>query len=179
MIVGYARISTQDQQLDLQLDALKLAGCEKIFSDIASGSKNNRPELIKCLGFLQSGDVLVLWKFDRLGRSLRHLINTVLDLNERGVSLIITTMAIDTRTPSGKLIFGILASIADFERELIRERVNAGIAAAKAKGVRFGRMPKITPELLAQAQEQVSQGRSVRHVAVDLGIGKSALYNAL
>jgi DNA invertase Pin-like site-specific DNA recombinase len=182
MIVGYARVSTKDQHLELQLDALKQAQCERVFSDKASGSKTERPELNKCLKFLQREDVLHVWKLDRLGRNLRHLVNIVHDLNDRGIGFKVLTgqgAAIDTTTAPGKLVFGIFAALAEFERELIRERVNAGIAAAKAKGVRFGPPTKITPELLAQAQHAVAQGRSVRHVATDLGIGKSALYKAL
>lgn len=179
MIVGYARISTVDQNMDMQLDALKHAGCERIFQDKASGSRDDRKELVKCLGFLQTGDVLVLWKLDRLGRSLKHLINTVLGLNERGVNIVITTMSIDTRTPTGKLIFGILASIADFERELIRERVNAGIAAAKARGVKFGRPSVISDVMLAEAKARVALDESVRDIATDLGVSKTALYAAL
>lgn len=180
MIIGYSRVSTKDQHLELQNSALIASGCERIFSDKASGSKTDRPELNKCLKFLQPNDVLHVWKLDRLGRNLRHLVNTVHDLTDRNVGFKVLTgqgAAIDTTTAPGKLVFGIFAALAEFERELIRERVNAGIAAAKAKGVRFGRSPKITSDMLARAKSEVAQGRSIRHVAIDLGVGKSALYN--
>ena len=176
MIVGYSRCSTKEQDHALQLDALKLAGCEKVFSDTASGAKDNRVELLKCLAFLQSGDTLVVYKLDRVGRSLKHLVNTVLGLNERGVGIVITTLAIDTRTPTGKLIFGVLASLADFERELIKERVLSGIKAAQDRGVKFGRPQVVTPEIVALAK---ASGKSVREAAKELGISKSALYAAL
>ena len=182
MIIGYSRVSTKDQHLSLQDDALKAAGCERIFSDKMSGSKDDRPELIKCLQFLQPNDVLHVWKLDRLGRNLRHLVNVVHDLDDRGIGFKVLTghgAAIDTTTAPGKLVFGIFAALAEFERELIRERVNAGIAAAKAKGVKFGPSPKLTAELIEKARTEKAKGRSVRHIAMDLGIGKSALYNAL
>lgn len=181
MIVGYARVSTKDQNLELQHNALKEAGCEKLFSDIISGSKTDRPELDQCLKFLQKGDVLCVWKLDRLGRNLRHLVNIVHDLNDRGVGFKVLTgqgAAIDTTTAPGKLVFGIFAALAEFERELIRERVNAGIAAAKARGVKFGPPKKITDEILAEARARIKD-RTVRHVAAELGISKSTLYNAL
>ena len=174
MIIGYARCSTDRQELNLQFDALKAVGCEKIYHDVMSGAKTERPELRKCLDFLQSGDVLVVYKLDRLSRSLKHLVNTVLDLNDRGVDIIITSMQIDTRTPTGKLIFGIMASIADFERELIRERVNAGIKAAKARGVKFGRDTVITQDMI-----EATKSSSVRSVARQYGVSKSALYDRL
>ena len=180
MIIGYSRVSTKEQHLSLQDDALKVSGCERIFSDKMSGSKDDRPELIKCLKFLQSGDILHVWKLDRLGRNLRHLVNVVHDLDDRGIGFKVLTghgAAIDTTTAPGKLVFGIFAALAEFERELIRERVNAGIAAAKAKGVKFGPPPKLTSELIEKARTENAQGRSVRHIAMDLGIGKSALYN--
>lgn len=182
MIIGYSRVSTKDQHLELQNNALMASGCERIFSDKASGSKTDRPELIKCLKFLQPNDVLHVWKLDRLGRNLRHLVNVVHDLDDRNVGFKVLTghgAAIDTTTAPGKLVFGIFAALAEFERELIRERVNAGIAAAKAKGVRFGPPTKLTPELVELAKSNIAQGRSVRNVAIDLGVGKSALYNAL
>lgn len=178
MIIGYSRVSTADQTHALQLDALKAAGCDRIFSDTASGAKEDRVELKKCLAFLQKGDTLVVYKLDRIGRSLKHLINTVLGLNERGVNIVITTMNIDTRTPTGRLLLAILSGVADFERELIRERVNSGIKAAKVRGVRFGRPNLVTPELLEQARELVTT-QSVRNAAKQLGVSKSALYGAL
>jgi len=181
MIVGYARCSTQEQHLDLQLDALKEAGCIKIFTEKASGAKTDRPELAACLKFLQKGDTLVTWKLDRLGRDLRHLVNTVLDLGSAGIGFKVLTghgASIDTTTPAGKLIFGVFAALADFERALITERVNAGIKAAKARGVKFGAKPKITPEHLATAQSQRGK-KSVRLLAREMGVSKSALYARL
>lgn len=175
MIVGYMRVSTNSQDMALQKDALEAAGCEKIFSDIMSGAKTDRPGLDECLKFLQKGDTLVCWKIDRIGRNLRHLVNTVHDLNDRGVWFkVITGAPIDTTTPSGKLVFGIFASLAEFERELIRERVNAGIKAAKARGVKFGHNSVITPDMIEAAKTS-----SVRSVAKSYGVSKSALYSAL
>lgn len=181
MIVGYARVSTDNQEMGLQLDALKAAGCEKIFSDVMSGAKVDRPELNKCLTFLQRGDILVCWKLDRIGRDLRHLVNTVLDLGDKGIGFKVLTgqgAEIDTTTAAGKLVFGIFAAMAEFERALIRERVNAGIAAAKARGVKFGRKTVMTPEIIAEATSRLPTA-SVRQIAKDLGVGKSALYGAL
>jgi DNA invertase Pin-like site-specific DNA recombinase len=181
MIVGYMRVSTDKQDMALQMDALKEAGCDKIFSDVMSGAKTERPGLTECLKFLQRGDTLVTWKLDRVGRNLRHLVNVVHDLNDRGVGFKVLTgqgASIDTTTAAGKLIFGIFASLAEFERELIRERVNAGIKAAKARGVRFGAKRKITPSILEQAR-QIRETSSVRLAAKTLGISKSALYREL
>ena len=127
MKIGYARVSTQDQSTDLQLDALRAAGCERIFSEKASGAKTDRPELARALEFARSGDTIVVWKLDRLARSMRQLITTVELLKERGIALESVTERIETATPQGKLVFGIFASLAEFERSLIRERVNAGL----------------------------------------------------
>lgn len=181
MIVGYMRCSTDRQDMALQEDALKEAGCDKIFSDVMSGAKTERPGLTECLKLLQKGDTLVAWKLDRVGRNLRHLVNVVHDLNDRGIGFKVLTgqgASIDTTTAAGKLIFGIFASLAEFERELIRERVNAGIKAAKARGVRFGAKRKLSPEILQQARE-LSKTSPVRAVAASLGVSKSALYSAL
>ena len=177
MIVGYARVSTNSQDMALQKDALEAAGCEKIFSDVMSGAKTDRPGLDECLKFLQKGDTLVCYKLDRIGRDLRHLVNVVGDLGERDIGFKVLTgqgASIDTTTPAGKFVFGIFASLADFERELIRERVNAGIKSAKARGVKFGRDTVITQDMIEAAKSS-----SVRSVARQYGVSKSALYNRL
>lgn len=177
MIVGYMRCSTDKQDMALQEDALKEAGCDKIFSDVMSGAKTERPGLTECLKFLQKGDTLVVWKLDRVGRNLRHLVNVVHDLNDNGVGFKVLTgqgAAIDTTTAPGKLVFAIFAGLAEFERELIRERVNAGIKAAKARGVRFGAKRKLTPDII-----EAARSGSVRAVARQYGVSKSALYSAL
>lgn len=181
MIVGYARISTDGQDMALQMDALKEAKCEKVFSDTMSGARNDRPGLEKCLGFLQKGDTLVVWKLDRLGRDLRHLVNTVLALGERSVGFRVISgqgASIDTTTAAGKMVFGIFAALADFERSLIVDRVNAGIRAARERGVKFGPPVKLTPEIINQAK-QMKGTASVRSIAKHLGVSKSALYLAM
>jgi DNA invertase Pin-like site-specific DNA recombinase len=137
--VGYARVSTQDQNTDLQRDALTQAGCGKIFEDKASGADPDRPQLKECLRYLQSGDVLIIWKLDRLGRSLGHLIDVIEYLRERGVAFRSLTDPIDTTTPAGMLIFQVFGAVAQFERSLNRERVSAGLAAARARGRVGGR----------------------------------------
>src|SRR5450631_26922 len=140
MLVGYARISTAEQTLDLQQDALKAAGCERFFTDTASGSVSDRPGLTETLSFLRDGqDTLVVWRLDRLGRSLRHLIDTVSQLEERGVGFRSLTESIDTTTPSGRLVFHVFGALAEFERELVRERTRAGLDAARAGATAVGR----------------------------------------
>jgi len=141
MNVGYARVSTLEQNLDLQKDALTKAGCERIFADRISGAKSVRPGLTEALSFVREGDVLVVWKLDRLGRSLQQLIETVTGLAARGIEFRSLTEQIDTTTPGGKLIFHIFGSLAEFERDLIRERSKAGVAAARARG-RIGGRPR-------------------------------------
>ena len=133
MKIGYLRISTQEQNEALQADALKEAGCEKVFADTMTGSKSERQGLEEALAYLRSGDTLIVWKLDRLGRSLQHLIATLNTLQERGIGFISLTENIDTTTPGGKLIFHVMGALAEFERDLIRERTNAGLAAARAR----------------------------------------------
>jgi DNA invertase Pin-like site-specific DNA recombinase len=142
--IGYARVSTTDQDPSLQIDALKVAGCERIFVEHASGARIDRPELARALDYVRSGDALIVWKLDRLGRSLPHLIEVVRDLETRGVGFCSLTEGMDTTTPGGKLIFHIFGSLAEFERDLIRERTMAGLAAARARGRVGGRRPVLT-----------------------------------
>jgi DNA invertase Pin-like site-specific DNA recombinase len=137
-LVGYARVSTHDQHLNLQLDALNAAGCERIFTDTIGGSSTQRPGLDEALTYLRSGDSLVVWRLDRLGRSLRHLIGTVGQLQSNGVGFRSLQESIDTATPGGKLVFHVFGALAEFERDLIRERTQAGLAAARARGRRGG-----------------------------------------
>jgi DNA invertase Pin-like site-specific DNA recombinase len=177
--IGYARVSTDAQDLTLQRDSLTKAACDKIFEDIASGAKADRPGLADALAYVREGDVLVVWKFDRLGRSLPHLIETVADLQARGVALRSLTENIDTTTPGGKLVFAVFGALAEFERDLIRERTAAGLKAAAARGRKGGRRPVVTPDKLARAKAFVDQGLTVREAAVRLKIGKTALYAAL
>src|SRR6185312_4159267 len=144
MDIGYARVSTGEQTLDLQLDALQKAGCGKIYQETASGAKAERPVLADVLGYLRSGDTLVVWRLDRLGRSLKHLIETVSQLAERGIGFKSLTEQIDTTTPGGKLIFHVFGALAEFERDLIRERTQTGLAAVRARGRLGGRPKKLT-----------------------------------
>src|SRR3954462_5866786 len=139
MLVGYARVSTQDQTLALQQDALTTASCERIFSDTISGAKADRPGLEQALAYVRTGDTLVVWKLDRLGRSLPHLIATIAALQERGIGFRSLTEQIDTTTSGGKLIFHVFAALAEFERDIIRERTQAGLIAARARGRKGGR----------------------------------------
>src|SRR5437588_2698376 len=139
MLIGYARVSTQDQTLDLQQDALEKIGCSKIFTDTASGAKAERQGLDEALAYVREGDTLVVWKLDRLGRSLQHLIETITKLNNRKIGFKSITENIDTTTSGGKLVFHIFGALAEFERDIIRERTNAGLAAARARGRRGGR----------------------------------------
>ena len=134
MVLGYARVSTLDQNEDLQLDALSAAGCDQVFTDHASGRLASRPALDDLLSRVRPGDTLVVWKLDRLGRSLKHLLEVVAFLEERGVALRVLTEQIDTSTPGGKLVFHVFGALAEFERDLIRERTRAGLAAARARG---------------------------------------------
>lgn len=159
--VGYARVSTGDQDVALQLDALKKARCKRVFQDRASGAKTERPGLVEALAYVREGDVLVVWKLDRLGRSLPHLIQTVTDLEQRGVGLRSLTEQMDTTTPGGRLIFHVFGALGQFERDLIRERTRAGLAAAAARGRKGGRKPVVTVDKLARARALIKQGFNV------------------
>src|SRR5215208_6774592 len=150
MQIGYARVSTDDQNLDLQRDALEKAGCERIFTDRVTGTKAERKGLTEALSHLRSGDTLIVWRLDRLGRSLRHLIDTVTDLQERGIGFKSLQESIDTTTSGGKLVFHIFGALAEFEREIIRERTNAGLTAARARGRSGGR-----PKALSDKQVEI------------------------
>jgi len=177
--VGYARVSTQDQNLSLQLDALAAAGCKKVFEDRASGDRADRAGLQAALDYVRDGEVLVVWKLDRLRRSLPHLIETVMALAKRGVGFRSLTEAIDTTTAGGRLVFHIFGALGQFERDLIQERTCAGLAAAAARGRKGGRKPAITDDKLRRAREHIAKGLTVREAAMRVKVGKTALYEAL
>ena len=183
MKIGYARVSTRDQNADMQIDALRLAGCELIYQDVASGAKSVRPELVKLLAQARSGDTLVIWKLDRLGRSLKHLVELVDELTHRKIGLQSLNDPVDTTHAQGRLIFNLFASLAEFERDLIKERTQAGLSAARARG-RVGGRPKGLPaqaEATAMAAETLyREGRlSVNAISEKLHISKSTLYSYL
>lgn len=178
-LIGYARVSTGKQDLALQLDALEEAGCSRVFADTASGSLDTRPELAKCLDYLRAGDTLVVWRLDRLGRSLRHLLETVAALEQRGVAFQSLRDPVDTSTPAGKLVFTLFAALAEFDRHVIRERTIAGMQAAAARGRHPGRKPGLSAEQLRQAQVMIAAGEPKAAVARTLGVGRSTLYRHL
>jgi DNA invertase Pin-like site-specific DNA recombinase len=183
MLIGYARVSTHDQTLGLQTDALTEAGCERIFTDTASGAKAERPGLMECLDFARHGDTLVVWRLDRLGRSLRHLIDSINELQDRGVGFRSLTEQIDTTTSGGKLIFHVFAALAEFERDLIRERTQAGLAAARARGRRGGR-PRAAgldhPKKLAIARQLYdARHHSIAEICSTLRVSRATLYRYL
>ena len=180
MKVGYARVSTNDQTLDLQLDALKVAGCEKLFHDVASGAKTARPGLAEAMDYMRHGDTLVVWRFDRLGRSLPHLIETVTILERRGVGFHSLQESIDTSTSGGKLIFHMFGALAEFERNLIRERTQAGLKAARARG-RTGGRPKALNETKSQLLFKLydEKQHSIAEICELVGVSKTTLYEYL
>lgn len=181
MLVGYARISTDDQDLSLQRDALRAAGCERLFEDTMSGAKAERPQLTEALDFLRPGDTIVVWRLDRLGRSLSNLIELMNTLAERGISFKSVTEQIDTTTSGGKLIFHIFGALAEFERELIRERTRAGLAAARARGRTGGRPRKLDdPRKLAMARALYDDGtHTVEDICKTLGISRATFYREI
>ena len=177
MKIGYARVSTRDQKADLQVDALKQAGCERIYQDIASGAKSARPELDKLLANVRPGDAVVIWKLDRLGRSLKHLVELVGELAERKVGLQSLNDPIDTTHAQGRLVFNLFASLAEFERELIIERTNAGLAAARARGRNGGRPFKMTSAKLRLAQAAMGKPETkIAELCAELGVTRQTLY---
>lgn len=181
MLVGYGRISTDDQELALQRDALTAADCEKIFTDTMSGGKAERPGLTDALDFCRPGDTLVVWRLDRLGRSLTNLIELMTVLAEREVGFRSLTEQIDTTTSGGKLVFHIFGALAEFERELIRERTRAGLAAARARGRQGGRPKKLeSAQKLAMAQALYQDGtHSIEDICQTLGISRATFYRAI
>jgi len=180
VLVGYARVSTQDQKPELQLDALTAAGCEKVFEEKASGAQRDRPQLQAAIDYMRAGDTLVVWKLDRLARSMKQLIETVEGLDARGIGFRSLTEAIDTTTPGGKLVFHIFGALAEFERSIIRERTKAGLASARARGRLGGRPPALSPEDLAAARALLSDPDiTVDAVAQRLGVAPSTLYRHL
>jgi DNA invertase Pin-like site-specific DNA recombinase len=179
MLIGYARVSTHDQILNLQQDALAKAGCTKIFTDTASGTKAERKGLEESLNYVRKGDTLVVWRLDRLGRSLPHLIATMTDLEERGIGFKSLTENIDTTTSGGKLIFHIFGALAEFERNLIRERTTAGLIAARARGKKGGRPKALTGKQLSIAQDLYEKRHPIGEICRMLKISKATLYRAI
>ncbi|MGW7362544.1 recombinase family protein [Streptomyces sp. NPDC054841] len=181
-LVGYARVSTDDQEAQLQRDALAEAGCSRIFEDKASGRNTDRPELTAVLDYLREGDTLVAWKLDRLGRSLIDLVSIVDGLRERGIGFKVLTgalSAVDTTSADGRLFFQIIAAMAEFERSLIKDRTKAGLEAAKAQGRTGGRPTVITDDLLVVAKARKAKGESVSAIAKALGVSRATLYRHL
>lgn len=180
MKIGYARTSTDDQTTALQLAALKKAGCTKIFEDKGiSGTIKKRPALTRCLAALQSGDTLTVWKLDRLGRSLRDLIDHLDELRGRGVRLQSITESIDTETPTGRAMWQLVGVLAELERSMITERTKAGVKEAQKRGVKFGRKPKLTPAQIKHARQQIDTGERVQDVAALLNVDRTTLYRSL
>ena len=173
---GYARVSRADQALAGQTEALRAAGCTRIWTDTASGATTSRPELDDLMSHLRAGDVLTVWRFDRIGRSLPHLLQVVDDLQARGVEFVSLNEKIDTTSTSGKLVFTIFGAIAEFERNLIRERTQLGLAAAREQGRTGGRPPKMTPAKIRQARRMRGDGVTMTEIAEVLGVGRATLY---
>lgn len=180
MLVGYARVSTQDQTLDLQKDALEKTGCEKLFTDTASGAKAERKGLEEALAYVREGDTLVVWRLDRLGRSLNHLIETVADLDDRKIGFRSITESIDTTTSGGKLVFHIFGALAEFERDIIRERTQAGLQTARARGRLGGRRRAKaldTPKKVAMARAlYADKTNTVGDICRTLNVSRATLY---
>lgn len=180
MLVGYARVSTSCQSTESQIKALKEAGCEEIYHEVVSGRKSKRSELEKALKFLRDEDTLVVTKIDRLGRSLSHLVTLIDKLHHRNISFKSLNDPIDTTTPSGRLVFSIFASLAEFELTLIRERTKAGLEASRSRGIKGGRRPSLTPDKVkSMITLYESKKHPVSYICNHFGISKKTLYNYL
>lgn len=179
MLVGYSRVSTEDQKLDLQLDALKGAGCEKFFSDHVSGASKLKPGLEEALAYLRAGDTLVVWKLDRLGRTVKGLVDLVQALQEKSIQFRSLTDGIDTSTTAGRFFFHVMAALAQMEKELVHERTMAGLSAARARGRLGGRKPKMDASKLDAARKLLLAGTPASAVAKTLGVGRATLYRGL
>jgi DNA invertase Pin-like site-specific DNA recombinase len=179
MKIGYARVSTDDQNLDLQERALSDAGVGQIFTDRVSGATQSRPGLDAALAALQKGDTLVVWRLDRLGRSLPHLISVVAELGNRDVGFQSLSDQLDTTSAQGRLVFHMMGALAEFERALISERTRAGVQAARARGVRLGRRPTLTASQIEHAKSLIASGESPSAVAHTFRVGRSTLYRSL
>lgn len=180
MNIGYARISTQEQRPELQLDALSNAGCEQVFEERVSGAANQRPEWENCQRTLRSGDTLIVWRLDRLGRSLRNLVEIVHELEERGIGLVSLNENIDTTSAGGRLVFHVFGALAEFERNLIRERTMAGLSAARARGRKGGRRPKMTKADVRKAAAMLSDSTVTKsEVAAHFDVTRMTLNAAL
>lgn len=177
MKIGYARVSTTDQNPQLQVDALNIAGCERLFTEYASGAQRDRPELTAALSYARPGDLLVVWKLDRLARSLSQLLATSELLGQKGVGLMSITEQIDTSTPGGRLVFQLFGALAEFERSLLRERTLAGLAAARAAGRKGGRPPALSAEKKQAAKAMLQSDEiTILQIAETLGVSDSTIY---
>ncbi|MCB0934643.1 MAG: recombinase family protein [Mycobacterium sp.] len=178
--VGYTRVSTVAQTLDQQNEALISAGVTKVFSDTMSGARDDRPGLSALLDYVRPGDTVVVWKLDRLGRNMFHILQTVQDLTERGITLVSVTDGIDSSTPAGRMMIGVLGSLAEYERELIKERTALKRAASRANGAKFGRPRKVVEaEHIATAKKMKTDGHTARDIAKYLGVSRATLYRYL
>ena len=178
--IGYTRVSTVAQTLDQQSDALTAAGVTKMFSDVMSGARDDRPGLAELMAYVREGDTVVVWKLDRLGRNMLHILQTVRELTERGVTLVSTSDGIDSSTPAGRMMIGVLGSLAEYERELIKERTALKRAASRANGTKFGRPRKVDDvDHIATAKRMKADGHLGRDIAKYLGVSRATLYRYL
>jgi DNA invertase Pin-like site-specific DNA recombinase len=178
-VVGYARVSTITQTLEQQTEQLTAASAGKIFSDVMSGARDDRPGFAECLKYLRDGDTLIVWRLDRLGRNMRSIVNTIHDLTERGITLRSLQDGVDTSTSTGRMVAGILTSIAEYERELVRERTALKLAHARKSGVKFGRPTKLNGDQAALARRMKESGETAATICKTLGIGRTTLYRYL